>query len=43
MNVIFDHFLYKTEDIQPELHDPISRNLVFFDKFVSFEKSVEKF
>ena len=38
-----DNFLYKTEDIQPELYDPISRNLVVFDKFVSFKKSVEKF
>ena len=38
-----DNFLYKTEDIQPELYDPISRNLVVFDKFASFKKSVEKF
>ena len=35
--------LYKVEDEQPELFDPINRNLVTFDKFSGFEKSVENF
>ena len=34
---------YGKEDIQPELHAPEHRDLVSFDKFTGFEKSVDKF
>ena len=37
-----DYSLHETEDVQPELYDPVSRDLVTFDTFSSFEKSVEK-
>ena len=38
-----DYSLYETEDIQPELYDPVGTNWVKFDKFFGFEKSVENF
>ena len=34
---------YGKEDIPPELHAPEHRDLVSFDKFTGFEKSVDKF
>ena len=34
---------YGKEDIRPELHAPEHRDLVSFDKFTGFEKSVDKF
>ena len=34
---------YGKEDIQPELHAPEHRDLVSFEKFTGFEKSVDKF
>ena len=34
---------YGKEDIQPELHAPEHRDLVSFDKFTGFEKSIDKF
>ena len=34
---------YGKEDIQPDLYTPEDRRSIIFDKFVSFEKSVEKF
>lgn len=37
-----NYSLHETEDVQPELYDPVSRDLVTFDTFSSFEKSVEK-
>ena len=43
-NAIFeqDYPLCETGDLQPELCDPISRNLVVFDRFESYEKYVER-
>ena len=38
-----DYSLYETEDVQPELYNHVIRDLVTFDKFAGFEKSVEKF
>ena len=44
-NAVFecDYIIYENEDKQPELHDPVSRDLVTFDKSFKFEKSGEKF
>ena len=44
-NAIFeqDCLLCETGDLQPELYDPVSRNLVVFDRFEGSEKHVERF
>ena len=38
-----DYSLWETDDQQPELYDPISRNLVIFDKFDGSEKYIDRF
>ena len=38
-----DYPLCETGDLQPELYDPISRNLVVFDRIEGSEKYVERF
>ena len=38
-----DYSFCKTDDRQPELYDPASRNLVVFDKFDDSAKYVDRF
>ena len=37
-----DYSLCEADDQQPELYDPVSRNLVVFDKFDDSEKYVDR-